>query len=284
MKHAIAFAEGPASRCGLAACVAALSMIVLSLLSHSLSAQQVTGTKGDYKAPVDQKTQNGDGPPQSSVPQSAVPQSTVPQSTVPQSTVPKSIYLTPKSDRLGQPATKDQDQPTGSKTTGNKSDRQHVSPSDEEPWVEEPDEENLAITDTQANPDSESTGKVPEITIPFNPNANKPARKTAPKLRKKRKARARRPIDIAYKNGRLKLNRFHTLKIDMAHHDCRDFPNIFLADYKLSRKAIDILSDNMLIVQKRICADNGAVLITCYQNSATISMRRARPDDGCKRK
>ena len=254
MKQATAFDRVSASSCRVAGSLAALGVIILVLSSQSLPAQQVTGTKGDYKAP----------PAQSS------------QETQKEMVVPKSIYLTPKSDRLGEPVEK-----RTSRTTDTKSDRQHVSPSDEEPWVAEPEDDNLATTVPEDN-----AANVPEITIPFDPKSNKPARATAPKQRKKRKrtARARRPIDIAFRNGRLRLNRFHTLKIDMLHHECRDFPNIFLADYKLPRKAIDILSDNMLIVQKRICADNGAVLITCYQNNATISMRRARPDDGCKRK
>lgn len=256
MTHKPVFAGTSNTRCGRVVSMAALSVIALSLSSQSLSAQPVTGSKGDYKAPAEQKSQGS-------------------------TAVPKSIYVTPKSDRLAQPTDNNTVQ-----TTDTKSDRQHVSPSDEEPWVEDPEEESIATTDPQDNLGPGNKDNVPEITIPFDPRANKPAKATAPKRHKKlkRKAKARRPIDVAYRNGRLKLNRFHTLKIDMLHHECRDFPNIFLADYKLPRKAIDILSDNMLIVQKRICADNGAVLITCYQNSATISMRRARPDDGCKRK
>ncbi|MGI9293762.1 MAG: hypothetical protein ACR2PS_07240 [Pseudomonadales bacterium] len=225
-----------------------LMMLTICSLSGSIHAEGVSASKGDYDSQQKRK----------------------PKGVV----VPKSIYLTPKSDRLPKPVADSTDQPSG-----NKVDRQHVSPSDEEPWVAEPEDDSA---DTEA---LAGTGNVPEVTVPFEPQVKKRARTAAPKKQKKRQRRASsgRKIDVAYRKGRLKLNRFHTMNMEMPHHECRDFPNIFLADYKLPRKAIDILADNMLIVQKRICADNGAVMITCYQNNATISIRRAKPDDGCKR-
>ena len=68
----------------------------------------------------------------------------------------------------------------------------------------------------------------------------------------------------------------------MPHDECRKFPRFITADYDLPRRAIDTLADNLLIVQKRICAKNGSVVVTCYLNEATISLRRAKPDDGCR--
>ena len=213
----------------------------------AVRAQGTLTNKGDYQAP-------------------AKPSGT-------QSVVPKSIYLTPKSDRLKNA------KPKSPVEGSRKANRQHISPTDDEPWVAEP-EEATGDTDGEA-----TTETIPEITVPFDPHVNAPskARKALPRKQRKRRKARKRPIDVAMSNGRLKLNRFQTLTMDMPHSECRKFPDIFIADYDLPRGAIDVLADNMLIVQKRICADNGAVMVTCYQNNATISMRRAKPNDGCKR-
>ena len=128
-----------------------------------------------------------------------------------------------------------------------------------------------------------------DLLLPSDPHVDEKEQESVQKPRKtKRKtarkpANRRRPIDIALKNGKLVLNRFHTLKLDMVHNECREFPNILIADYKLPPKTIERLADNLTIVQKRICATNGSIMVTCYQSQATISLRRARPDDGCKR-
>lgn len=190
-----------------------------------------------------------------------------------QSVVPKSIYMTPKGDRLKKAT------PKNVTEGARKANRQHVSPADDEPWIAEP-EDDTDNTDSQA-----TTAPIPEITVPFDPHVNAPKKAKKQPLRKKpKRAKARkRAIDVAMSNGRLTLNRFQTLNMGMPHSECRKFPDIFIADYDLPRGAIDVLADNMLIVQKRICADNGAVMVTCYQNNATISMRPAKPNDGCRR-
>ncbi len=69
----------------------------------------------------------------------------------------------------------------------------------------------------------------------------------------------------------------------MDHDTCRKFPSVFLKDYELPRGTIETLADNMVIVQKRICASNGSIMVTCYQNETTLSMRRSRPNDGCSK-
>lgn len=181
--------------------------------------------------------------------------------------LPKSIYLTPKSDRLVPARRLDR----GPKTPPDET--EPLTP--EMPDADRPGEELLAEDEV-----------LPEITVPFDPHVRpeQPAKLVPPAARNEPAKPARRQaIDVAMRDGRLRLNRFHTLKLDMAHHDCRDFPNIFIADYRLPRREIDILADNMLITQKRICAANGAIIVTCYQNKATISLRRARPGDGCDR-
>lgn len=234
----------PAFRSTAILLLAAFAQVFASPTAHG---QGTTSGKGDYQAP------------------------TKPPGT--QSVVPKSIYLTPKSDRLEKPTRKDA--ADGSR----KANRQHVSPADDEPWVAEP-EDDADDTGGQA-----AIEPLPEITVPFDPHVNAPKNTKKPISRKQPKARKsrKRAIDVAMSNGRLKLNRFQTLTMDMPHSECRKFPDIFIADYDLPRGAIDVLADNMLIVQKRICADNGAVMVTCYQNNATVSMRPAKPNDGCKR-
>ncbi len=150
--------------------------------------------------------------------------------------------------------------------------------------------------DTAAKaPDATDEPDLLDLLLPSDPHAEtdeKPAKlqpsrrkaKTSGRRRVKRQSAGKaQPIGIAYKNGKLVLNRFHTMKLDMEHRECRRFPDFITADYKLPRNAIDTLADNLAIVQKRLCASNGSVMFTCYQNKATVSLRRARPDDGCRR-
>ena len=168
-----------------------------------------------------------------------------------QSVVPKSIYLTPKSDRLHT----------------SKGNRFEVAPALEALAPDEPAQD----------------AQLPEITFPFDPHTIIPAQVAGPLPRTKPPIKIHgRPIDITMRNGRLVLNRFHTLSLQMPHDECRKFPRFITADYDLPRSAIDTLADNLMIVQKRICAENGSVVVTCYLNEADISLRRARPDDGCR--
>lgn len=222
----------------------AVAAIAMFAPIHLAIAAEVGAGKGDYRAPVPRRSE---------------------------SVVPKSIYLTPKSDRLKRGKANRAD-PESRDPASRKASRQHISPADEEPWIAETED---ILNDEQSQP---------ENALPSDPHVSDAPKTAVKPARKKSKPRRRgRPIDVALHNGRLKLNRFQTLTMDMPHKECRQFPDIFVSDYKLPRAAVDVLADNLLIVQKRICADNGAVMVTCYQNSATISMRRAKPDDGCKR-
>ncbi|NNE22419.1 MAG: hypothetical protein HKN11_07385 [Rhizobiales bacterium] len=247
MSDRTSFCPVTAQACWLLRAVMVLVVAHMCYVAPAARAQGTLTNKGDYHAPSKRSGR--------------------------QSVIPKSIYLTPKSDRLTDA------KPESPVATTRKGNRQHISPTDDEPWVAEPEEATGSINGEA------TTDPIPEITVPFDPRVKAPskARKVLPrKKRKQRKAR-KRPIDVAMNNGRLKLNRFQTLTMDMPHSECRKFPDIFIIDYDMPRAAIDVLSDNMLIVQKRICAENGAVMVTCYQNNATISMRPAKPNDGCKR-
>lgn len=182
-----------------------------------------------------------------------------------ESTVPKTIYLTPKSDRL----------------LPSKSDRFDAVPA---PVAPEPELTDLPMAEPQEAETPVEDAAVPEITIPFDPHVVAPSQAGDAVPRSKPPIKVRgRPIDIALRKGRLFLNRFHTFAVQMPHGECRKFPEFITADYNLPRRAIDTLSDNMMIIQKRICAANGSVVVTCYLNEATISLRRARPDDGCQK-
>ncbi len=156
-----------------------------------------------------------------------------------------------------------------------KSDRQaQPAQSDEDPDSSDPPEPDIDPLD---------------LLVPSDPHVEpdqlpgKPVKLKPPRRKPSRKAKSvRRPIDIAFKGGKLVINRFHTVKLDLPHKDCREFPAVITTDYKLKPGALETLADNMMIVQKRLCASNGSIMVTCYQNRATISLRKARPDDGCR--
>jgi hypothetical protein len=190
------------------------------------------------------------------------------------STVPKSNYLTPKSDRLG---------PAHDTRSGRLDRLDHGDAVNR-------DAKFNSELDLGPAVESGDIDALPEIDIPSDPHAlpDNSAGTARPSVTtKKRKRRAsggvRQKVDVAVRNGKLRLNNFRTLQMQMALRECRSFAGIFVADYDLPQGSIETLADNMVIVQKRICATNGSVVVTCYQNEATISMRRARPDDGCKR-
>lgn len=145
-----------------------------------------------------------------------------------------------------------------------------------------------ATAGAQEDDATEAAGLEPDIDpldllIPSDPHVATGQDKPEPAVRKtpSKPAGARRAINIAYKNGKLRINRFHTVKFDLPHRECRKFPRIIMTDYKLPRKALYTLADNLAIIQKRLCAANGSIMVTCYQGQATVSMRRSRPDDGC---
>ena len=176
-------------------------------------------------------------------------------SKLPMTTVQKSDLLSGRQDRFN-PA---------------KSDRQAQS---EDPDSTDPPEPDIDLLDLLVPSDPH---------VEPDPTPGKPAKLKTPRRRPSRKAKSvRRPIDIAFMGGNLVINRFHTMKFDLPHQDCREFPAVITTDYKLKPGTLETLADNMMIVQKRLCASNGSIMVTCYQNRATISLRKARPDDGCR--
>ena len=62
----------------------------------------------------------------------------------------------------------------------------------------------------------------------------------------------------------------------------RELAEDIVSEHSLPDDAVEILADNDLMHQVRVCAANGHVLITCYQNTATVSLRRPAPRDGCQ--
>ena len=119
--------------------------------------------------------------------------------------------------------------------------------------------------------------------MPFDNRAVLPAQATNPLPRTNPPTTNRnKKIGIAMRQGRLVLTRYHTMRLDMPHKECRKFPEFMISGYGLPKRMVHTLADNMMIVQKRLCARNGSVVVTCYQNKATISLRQAKPDDGCR--
>ena len=158
----------------------------------------------------------------------------------------------------------------------NKTDRQH--PAAESEPADQPE------TDEQMDPLDLLVPSDPHVEETPDVADEKPRPKATKRTRKSAKpSGTRRAISISKRKGKLVLNRFHTLKLNMEHDACRKFPTEFLADYKLPNNAVETLADNMIIIQRRICASNGSIMVTCYHNEATLSMRQARPDDGCSR-
>ena len=229
-----------------AALLCAVCLILALSGGPSAIAQQPTGAKGDYERSPQSTKANRAG--------------------APQTELPKTIYLTPKSDRLAGP--------------------QSTKSSKAETQAQDGQSPGDVLKELMDHPDLLGDGEtLPELDLPTDPHVDETnaSPKKRPRVTYKKKPKSGRPADVAMKKGKLVLNRFHTMRMRMPHHECRDLPNVFMADYKLPRDEIEILADNMALIQKRICAQNGLVLVTCRQNEATVSLRPARPKDGCDR-
>ena len=166
-----------------------------------------------------------------------------------QSVVPKSIYLTPKTDRWRP-------------SKGDRSDRIPRTTPRQSLSIQPALPRNAAPSDVSPLIPTQATNPVPRTSPPTSDQNKK--------------------IGIAMRQGQLMLTRFHTMRLEMPHRKCRKFPEFMITGFGLPKRTIHTMADNMLIVQKRLCAGNGSVVVTCYQNEATISLRQAKPGDGCR--
>jgi hypothetical protein len=83
-------------------------------------------------------------------------------------------------------------------------------------------------------------------------------------------------------SGQQVIGSFKTLSFPGDHELCTDTAQSMISDAKGDQNSLHTLADTREIKVMRICAGNGAVIITCRNNQVTISPRRSRPDDGCR--
>lgn len=92
---------------------------------------------------------------------------------------------------------------------------------------------------------------------------------------------ARRLVDIQLDGDRVLLNSFGTRTMPFDDTQCAGLGWQIVAQLSVPADAIHPLASDDLMHQMRVCAANGSVLITCYNGTATISLREPRPKDGC---
>lgn len=92
---------------------------------------------------------------------------------------------------------------------------------------------------------------------------------------------ARRLIDVALRDDGLWLNSFDTRSMPLEALECAVLSEEIVESLPLPAGAVQRLAREELMRQTRVCAVNGSVLLTCYGGSATVSLRRPGPGDGC---
>ena len=79
------------------------------------------------------------------------------------------------------------------------------------------------------------------------------------------------------------ISRFGTVQIVGTAKECLEMGYSIVGSVKAPKEAFEVLISQSMITIGKICAANGSVLVTCRSNRISISPRRARPDDGCRR-
>lgn len=92
---------------------------------------------------------------------------------------------------------------------------------------------------------------------------------------------ARRLVDIELDQGRVLLNSYGTRTMPFDSSECAGLGWQIVAQLSVPADAVHSLASDDLMHQMRVCAANGSILITCYNDTATISVREPRPKDGC---
>jgi hypothetical protein len=96
------------------------------------------------------------------------------------------------------------------------------------------------------------------------------------------RASGSRMVDLSVQDGAVLLNSFGTKSMPLDDLACAEMAEDIVWHQSLPNEAVHLLANNELMHQVRICAANGHVLITCYQNTATVSLRRPAPRNGCE--
>jgi hypothetical protein len=77
------------------------------------------------------------------------------------------------------------------------------------------------------------------------------------------------------------IGNFETRSFPGGYRACTEIAESMMRDGRATQDALYTLADTEAIKVMRICAANGAVIITCRNGRVTISPRRSRPDDDC---
>jgi hypothetical protein len=83
--------------------------------------------------------------------------------------------------------------------------------------------------------------------------------------------------------GGLEIGNFKPQSFAGSATECMALGRSMIEDVGAASGTLEVLVESGPIAAARICAANGSVVITCRAGQVTISPRRARPDDKCKR-
>ena len=81
--------------------------------------------------------------------------------------------------------------------------------------------------------------------------------------------------------GKLEIGNFETVSLTGDSVQCLEMGYSMLGDAGAPESSLQVLARSKLITMARICATNGAVIITCRSNQVTISPRRLKPNESC---
>lgn len=82
--------------------------------------------------------------------------------------------------------------------------------------------------------------------------------------------------------GQLVIGSFISVSLVGDVNECLDLGYSMLGDAGTSNDVLEVLASTDAMTMARICAKNGAVIISCRNDQITISPRRSRPDQNCR--
>ena len=82
-------------------------------------------------------------------------------------------------------------------------------------------------------------------------------------------------------NGQLSIGNFKSFSVAGSSDECLSVARTMLQDVGISTDRLSIVTASKQITIAKICASNGAVVISCRGQHITMSPRRSRPDDNC---
>jgi hypothetical protein len=84
-------------------------------------------------------------------------------------------------------------------------------------------------------------------------------------------------------SGKLEIGNFASASLIGSADECLNLGRAMLGDAGGTPDLLHIVADSDEITVARICAANGSVVLTCRADQITVSPRRPRPDDRCRR-